>query len=49
VTLTVRHATLIGPGSGTGFATKAQSVTFNPTATLNVLDSLVRGYTVDLQ
>jgi hypothetical protein len=49
VTLSARHVTLIGPGSGRGFWALAQSAGFNPTATLNVLDSVVRGYTTDLQ
>jgi hypothetical protein len=49
VTLSARHVTLIGTGSGNGFWASGQSASFNPTATLNVLDSVVVGYTVDLR
>jgi len=49
VTLSARHVTLIGPGGGNGFWASGQSAGFNPTATLNVLDSVVRGYTADLR
>jgi PKD domain len=49
VTLSVRHVTLIGPGGGNGFWASGESNGFNPTAALNVLDSVVRGYTADLR
>jgi hypothetical protein len=49
VTLSARHVTLIGPGSGNGFWASGQSASSFPTATLNVLDSVVRGYTNDLR
>ena len=49
VTLSARHVTLIGPGSGNGFWASGQSNSGNPTAALNVLDSVVRGYTTDLR
>ena len=49
VTLSARHLTLIGPGGGNGFWASGQSSSFNPTATLNVLDSVVRGYAADLR
>lgn len=49
VTLSARHVTLIGVGVGTGFWASAQSAASNPTATLNVSDSVVRGYTTDLR
>jgi hypothetical protein len=49
VTLSARHVTLIGPGGGNGFWASGESNGSNPTATLNVLDSVVRGYTADLR
>jgi hypothetical protein len=41
--------TLIGPGGGNGFWAAGESNGSNPTATLNVLDSVVRGYAADLR
>jgi PKD domain len=49
VTLSARHVTLVGPGGGNGFWASGESAASNPTATLNVLDSVVRGYTADLR
>ena len=49
VTLSARHVTLVGPGGGNGFWASGESAASNPTATLNVLDSVVRGYTTDLR
>jgi hypothetical protein len=49
VTLSARHFTLVGPGGGNGFWASGASAASNPTATLNVLDSVVRGYTADLR
>jgi PKD domain len=49
VTLSARHLTLLGPGSGTGFLARGQQVGTNPIANLNVLDSVVTGYETDIQ
>jgi PKD domain len=51
VTLSARHLTLLGPGTGTGtgFLARGQANGPTPTATLNVLDSVVAGYETDLQ
>lgn len=49
VTLSARHVTLIGPGSGIGFNADAHASGPNSVSTLNILDSIVRGYATDLK
>jgi hypothetical protein len=47
-TLTARHVTLLGPGSGAGLRSEANSSTNNTHSNLDVRDTLVRGYGFDL-